>query len=258
MNAQTQFKRSPLKAKPPRLPGQSLDEQISELYDNQISFYTTFTALAFALIVVDWYRWFAQQPLQPWLTTVFSAFVIAYSAWKLKGYKSQVNRLKLGRDGEREVGAALEELRRQGCAVFHDLQGEGFNLDHVVVAPQGVYLIETKTRRKPRGDRRVSYDGRRVLVDGRTPERDPVVQAERGARWLRDLLRESTGKRFPVRPVVVYPGWYVESKKRPQDRGVWVLNPKQLSAYLSRSPKVLEDSDLHLAAYHLARYVQLR
>ena len=39
---------------------------------------------------------------------------------------------------------------RDGFAVFHDVPGDkAFNVDHVVIGPQGVFAVETKGRGKP-------------------------------------------------------------------------------------------------------------
>jgi hypothetical protein len=70
-----------------------------------------------------------------------------------------------------------------------------------------------------------------------------VRQAQALARWLADQLFESTGRRFAIRPVVLVPGWFVElTTKRPPE--VWVLNPKQLSAYIAREPRALKREDV--------------
>jgi hypothetical protein len=57
--------------------------------------------------------------------------------------------LRLGLEGERTVGHALEELRVYGYQVFHDIPGNKFNIDHVIAGPAGIFTIETKTRSKP-------------------------------------------------------------------------------------------------------------
>jgi hypothetical protein len=53
-----------------------------------------------------------------------------------------------GANAESAVGAELEELRRDGYIVMHDVMfgGEG-NLDHIVSGPNGVFLVETKFKR---------------------------------------------------------------------------------------------------------------
>jgi hypothetical protein len=53
-----------------------------------------------------------------------------------------------GASAETAVGAELNELRRDGYIVMHDVMfgGEG-NLDHMVSGPNGVFLVETKFKR---------------------------------------------------------------------------------------------------------------
>jgi hypothetical protein len=66
--------------------------------------------------------------------------------------------------------------------------------------------------------------------------------------------RQHTGKEFPVRPVVLFPGWFVEPF--PKGSLVWVLNPEALPSFIEHEPNRINESDLHLAAYHLARYIR--
>jgi hypothetical protein len=53
-----------------------------------------------------------------------------------------------GAKAEKEVGAALNELRHEGYVVMHDIEqrSEG-NIDHLVSGSNGVYLVETKSHR---------------------------------------------------------------------------------------------------------------
>ena len=53
-----------------------------------------------------------------------------------------------GASAESAVGAELDELRRDGYIVMHDVMfgGEG-NLDHLVSGSNGVFLVETKFKR---------------------------------------------------------------------------------------------------------------
>jgi hypothetical protein len=55
--------------------------------------------------------------------------------------------------------------RMAGYQVFHDVQFERRNVDHVVVGPKGVFALETKTRRKPFKEKnRVAFDGEAVWI----------------------------------------------------------------------------------------------
>src|SRR3990172_5682950 len=88
----------------------------------------------------------------------------------------------LQRDGEKIVGRSLEELRAGGAIDLHDIVAKDFNVDHLVISYQGIFVIETKTFSKLKGrDARVVFDGEKLLVDGWPPRKDPIkqVQADR-------------------------------------------------------------------------------
>ena len=53
----------------------------------------------------------------------------------------------LGAQGERQTEDVLRELEGQGWTVEHDLERDHGNDDHLVVGPNGVYLLETKSLR---------------------------------------------------------------------------------------------------------------
>lgn len=166
--------------------------------------------------------------------------------------------LKQGRDGERFIGQYLEELRASRYRVFHDLIGAGFNVDHVLIGPAGVFTIETKTFSKRVGAGvEVTFDGKTIVVDGWEPDRDPVVQAKAQARWLRDILSRSTNRQFEVWPVVLFPGWYV--KQGPgSTKEMWVLNEKAFKKFLANERAVLAPEEISLASEHLTLYVQAK
>jgi hypothetical protein len=183
-----------------------------------------------------------------------AAVAVAFTAWRFVVTRKQVRQLRLGRDGERCVGQYLERLRASNSQVFHDIPANDFNLDHVIISPHGIYAVETKTFSKPSPDAKVTVDGSTLRVAGRVPERNPIDQVAAAARWLENLLRESTGKQFQVRGVVVFPGWFVEqiSPRGP----VWVLEPKALPAFIEQEPNRIDASDVALASYHLSRYIR--
>ena len=136
--------------------------------------------------------------------------------------------------GERVVGQMLEELRADGYKVFHDLTQEGYNVDHVLVGPGGVFAVETKTWSKPATRKaEVHFDGEHLLVDGFAPERCPV---RRRGRVPTACGRSSSGRPaadVPVRPVVLFPSWWVNSN--PKRDQTWVLNPKLFVTWMKTS-----------------------
>jgi len=82
---------------------------------------------------------------------------------------------------------------------------------------------------------------------------DPIIQVKAEARWMSDLIERSTGKRFPVQPVVVYPGWYVETTRPNPD--VWVLNETVVPTFIKNARGSLTPEDVSLITFHLKRYV---
>lgn len=139
-------------------------------------------------------------------------------------------RCALGFHGERAVGEEINQLLSDGCRVFHDVPMEPYgNVDHVIVAPSGVYAVETKTRRKrkvSRGKREhvVVFDGK-ALHFPQGPDIDSPAQARQQADRMRVFLTSAVGEPVKVSPLLTIPGWWVENRVK---EGVKVVNPKQI------------------------------
>lgn len=251
--------KSPLKSKPLRHAGQSLDEEIQRVLDDEVLSYVYWPSVAAVLAGLEWWRWFKPMPPAPILYTVLAVLTICFSTYKLIRLRKRVHKLKLGRDGEKAVGQYLELLREKGFKVYHDVIGEGFNIDHVLVSEKGVFAIETKTYSKPeKGAANILYDGKTLKMNGFELGDVVLSQARAEAQWLSSLIKESTGKSNSVKPVVLFPGWFVESVGEANNSGLWVLNPKALPHFLSNLPNVLSAEDAQLTAFHLSRYIRTK
>jgi len=249
--------RSPLKVPPLRNPGQSLDEELQRLFLDSFLPYFLVASTLCAYAVIEWMRYYRPLPPTPWFATVVAIVAVLYSAYKVHKLRPKIHALKLGRDGEKFVGQALEELRTGGAIVLHDITSNGFNVDHVVISFKGIFVIETKTRSKPKGrDTKIVYDGEKLLIDGWTMAPDPLKQVWANTSWIRDLLMESTGKSFPVRPVLLFPGWYVDPVGAHAHDKVWVLTPKALPAFIANEKTTLSLEDVKMATCHLSRYIR--
>lgn len=248
--------RPPLKDKPLRNPGQSVREQRDDLLFDKLLSPMLIAVMLVLWAVMDWIRYFFPRPPQPWITSLCAALAIIYAVWQFGRHRPKIRMLKLAEEGEKAVGQHLERLRASGYAVFHDLVGTDFNVDHVIIGPAGVFTIETKTWNKPRqGNHRITFDGETLLAADYEPDRNPVIQAKAQASWLQRLLTESTGKTQPVRPVILFPGWYIEDS-RASRKDLWVLEPKALAAFLAQEQTRLTPEDVTLAAYHLSRFIR--
>lgn len=248
--------RSPLKDKPLRSAGQSLDELRRQVGLDAVLFPMLLTLLFGAMALGQWLQHVSTSPPSPWIMTVVALLTGIWLLVAFLRFLPLRQHLLQGAEGERAVAQYLERFRADGYHVFHDVLNDGLNIDHVLIGPAGVFSIETKTWSKPgSGQAVIEFDGEAVRIHGSEPDRNPVIQARAQANWLKRILQASTGRQPDVLPVVVFPGWFIRSSGRPY-RPLWVLEPKALPSWLANQPKVLTDEDVHLFAFHLSRYIR--
>jgi hypothetical protein len=141
---------------------------------------------------------------RPRLITAAAAIVLLLLAGRRMSLGDTWER---GADNERRVGRSLERLRADGWLIVHDLRRDYGNIDHIACGRNGIYTIETKSRR---------YD-----------ERKDLNQAWGHARWLSHQLG------IPVSPLLCI----VERDLKPHTRrGVHILALNDLALYLQRQP----------------------
>src|SRR5690606_25650338 len=102
---------SPLRTKPLRNPGQSLDEEISKLWDDRALNYVWYATGFLVLAVTEWIGLLFETPRRPILFTAVAVSTMAIAGVRLARFRRRVRDLRLGRDGERLVGQFLEDLR---------------------------------------------------------------------------------------------------------------------------------------------------
>jgi hypothetical protein len=248
--------RSPLKDPPLRVPGQSLNSEIQSAIDDATLFWILLPLVLWVFAGFEWWgltRGIARQPEWFALAAVVMSLIGGYRVYRVR---AKIKALRLGLAGERFVGQMLDELRVDGARIFHDVLGDAFNVDHIVISTRGVYCVETKTLTKPYADAKIHFDGQRVVVAGYVPDRDPIKQVTAAARWLEARIAESTGRQFPVRPVVVFPRWWVESAPHARLSAVWVLEPKALLKWIGNAQATIADADVAMISYHIGRMIR--
>lgn len=251
--------RSPIKLPSLRHPGQSLDEQIDDLANDKLLFPMMLATMLIVFAAYDWWAWYQATIPNPILMTGAALLVVIWSVWRVLALRKQLRSLRQARAGERAVGQELDKLVAMQGRVFHDILGPNFNVDHVFVAPQGVFAIETKTWSLPEGRAaNIDIEGDALVAAGYPPERDPLRQCLAQARWVQEVLKRSAGRDFPVRGVLLFPGWFVEPRALgyAKTKGAWILNPKALPSFLEHEHPVLSPEDVSLASFHLSRFIR--
>jgi hypothetical protein len=252
-------RRSPLTRDLMRSPGYSLVIQIENLSERIESF--AFTA---AVVPVSLYAAYVTQKytggVRPGshmgiLYLAVAVGFVAFAAVRLLSLLKERRSLRLGLDCEMAVGQELNGLMCDGYRVFHDVPADGFNIDHVVVGPNGVFAVETKGRSKPdagRGtaDATVIFDGKNLHFPGWI-ESEPLVQARRQAKWLSTWLSSAIAQPVTAHPVLALPGWFIDRKKWGD---VLLLNGKDYRSVMNRKTSTaLPDALIQMISHQLDR-----
>ncbi len=233
----------------PRRPGQSLAEQWQDLVDDRLVAIVFGPAMVWSLVAGAWIQSTNPSSMRFWLSVA-----IAATGFCLIGYLRLIpsaRALVRGERGERVVAEQLEDLRAAGFRCFHDLVRDGFNIDHVVVGPPGVFVVETKFRS---GSGLIEFkNGQGIFVGGRAEEGDCLKQARGNAREVNQLIRRDAGIEVWVKPLVVFVGdWKVKNVWR--DTDVRVITANDLPRYFSQQDQPgLTRREIDLICSHLRR-----
>lgn len=149
---------------------------------------------------------------------------------KLLPAPQHINAWRSGAAGERVVGARLDGLRRRGVLAVHDrrVPGKRTNIDHIVIAPAGVFVVDTKNVTG-----KVSVGRSSIRVTGR--RRDEMisgVQAQVGV--VQQVLASQALPPGCVRGVLCFTRaelpWF-----RPTPGGIRLVYPRGLAVLVRRS-----------------------
>lgn len=232
---------SPFDAHPLRTPGQALRNRLDQAFSSLFLNGTLGPLITLAPLVYgmgrmlfverqDWVEWALYGMLSTVLVLVFSLLLV-------RDYQ-RIRRLKLGLACELAVGQELEQLIRPAAHpyyVFHDVPTDSFTIDHVVVTPHGVFVVETRARTKAVGSNGQEltevYVERERLRFPHWQERRPLHKTRQATQWVAQWLEKNCGTSVPVRGVLVLPGWQIDTSDAADD--VLVLSGEKLSQTLS-------------------------
>jgi len=233
-----------------RTPGQSLREEWDRLINDNLPF------LVVAPIML-WFVWFAhwvqaanKVRLSPDFWLALAIIVTGTAAIAYLRLIPKARRLVRGERGELRVAEVLDDLRPFGYRAFHDLVRDGFNIDHVVVGPAGVFAVETKFRS---GQGEITFrNGEGLFVDGFPEEKDSLSQARGNAREVNRIIKENCKFDEWVWPLVVFVGdWRVRNDWQNTDARVFTSDTV-VRHIVNQQPR-LTGSEITLIASHLER-----
>lgn len=233
-------KRLPFTQKILRPPGESLRIRLVEL-DEKLNdrliqlFLAAYSPLIMAGLV-------ALQGVHPgigvWITIAVIAVIAslwsAYRLWKVINLR---RRIRLGFEGERHVGEALNQLMLVGYRVSHDFlitdkPRSIRNIDHIVIGSNGVFTVETKTRRKIKAE-----NGAKITVLDNALQypwgfdQHDLSQAWEDAEWLAAWLSKMSNEPVKVGSILVLPGWFIDRRSK---CAVTVLSGSEVAANIPK------------------------
>jgi hypothetical protein len=131
-------------------------------------------------------------------------------------------------------------------------------MDHVLVGPNGVFVVETKTRRKRTAEgkekHKVLFDGTRLNFPSGW-DTEALNQARLNAKTLSQWLSSATADRITAHPILTIPGWFVERSARSD---VYVTNPKQIRSFvLTSNENPLTPAEIQRAVHQLEEKCKL-
>ena len=141
-----------------------------------------------------------------WLTSLLFVTVAVGIAATTNHARKKISNHTKGARGEELAARTLAHLPAN-CAVFHgviikgglrDFEG-GADIDHVVLTPHALYVIETKHWQ---GEITCAQD--ELLQDGISPDRDPIEQARNAAKRIENFLTHEGLPLVPVLPVLLF------------------------------------------------------
>ena len=237
-------------------PGKYVRSKILSFGSNVLVVYSGFLALWFTAFFLSLASAFGLSVLT--LKTI--AFVLAVAGafvfvafWVCRAVP-QISNWKLGMAGEIITEQHLADaMRRDDWHVFHGFRPDNYgDIDHIVVSPKGVFVIEVKALR---GEKVLQNDKGELFLDGKPLRKwNPVEQVEKNATNLRKWIEKEVKLNVFVKSIVCFPDKIVEYN----NFDPVVMNPEKLTAYF-RARKDLShmtEEKIQMIAYAIGRSVR--
>lgn len=178
-------------------------------------------------------------PRGGWIFGVFGGAALAFWVLACLSPPGWIENWQSGAWGEQATATVLRGLEERGWVVLHDLPAGRGNVDHIVVGPAGVYLLDSK-----RLGGSVSVDATGVTVQRiDDPE---LAYRHTGTAHLLSLARQTHGRILArsriktwVTPVMVL--WAEFPQRVVEDRCVYV-HGDELAAWLLSRPQIIAPS----------------
>lgn len=255
-----------------RIQGEGLQEKIRDIefnvYETMIipAFFVMLTILLW-LFCLD-LKWIKFNTATAIIYTIVTLFFIIRAFRKVKALRKSLNNYRKGLEGERLVGEVLNKLSNDNTFIFHDIPGDRFNVDHIIVSTRGVFVIETKHFDRSKCHEFI-FDGNmiyRQMKDGARylcPKLLPQMDGE--AKFIQNEIENRTEMKIPIIKVAVLIGCFIHTPAENDSNQnmkkyfskYWIVNEKLLSSMFLEEKEIYDDSVVKLIASHIKELVKI-
>jgi hypothetical protein len=247
------------------VPGESLSREIERIEADRLGPFVALVAASLAFLLLEWWRLAFALPItlkSAVFTTCVTLVIWIVAFHQLFRIRRTFRHLAKGIRAERHVGHYLNDIcRGLNYRVLHDIPATDFNVDHVLIGPGGIFVIETKNwTLPPKGTKAaLSFDGNTLTKPNGSFDTHAPAQAMANADFIRKLLAKRTARdphSIRTFPVLIFPGWWIDETSPKPNRHIWVFGDDTLHKWLPNEPRRLPASDVALFTETLSEYTR--
>ena len=219
-----------------RFPAQSLDEKIEDMAYDYLGILTLVSTVMIIAIVFN-----------PWFIILQILFLVIFSVKFIK----DILPIKLGRDGEKAMAQYLYTIARQtqDMYVYHDIVNneDHYNIDHIVVSRNGIFIFDTKTYSKTKGITDTIKIKDNCLYKNTYSINNLPLQVQGQAKWLESELRQKVGVTYKIKPTIAFIGWKIDGENiEINGHKVYITNARNIKSILENkySKPLFDDAEL--------------
>jgi len=149
----------------------------------------------------------------------------------------RIKHARKGKRGEEFIGSILEKLP-DNYTVIHDIETPYGNVDHIVVGPTGVFVIETKSHHG-----RITERNGLLLRNNKPLEKNFIKQVLDNTFYIKEKIKESVGIEAYVKALLVFTNAYVDIKR--EIANVKIINKSFLLKAIKNSRTSLTDEQIN-------------
>ena len=239
-----------------RVQGESLQKKIDVDYESYWGVWCFFLAF-FILTLYVWLFYFGVFDLNLTFAitlTVVTVGIFIYGFRKSRRLIKHMRNCYKGMEGERLVGEMLNKMSNDSVRVFHDVCGDCFNVDHLIISTHGIFTIETKHYDRKKGYKFLYQDGM-LLFNGRQCK-TILNQMDGEACFISEKLESLCGRVYPIQKVAVIIGAYIENPTRDFSK-YWILNESGFPKFFEKTKESLSIDEVRSIANQVTEWLKV-